>query len=184
MLNRIKYSLIVALIGACLAKPALAANDSTISYVAINDKVYYDIELMITDKAEILVPFKQLADLFEIKYIANRVDKNIQFKTYDGQDGVINQNGVFVADKTIQKFSPVFLLQGIMDNVVNEAFIQAKTAEIIFGTKLNADYSTITVSAYTERELSALKTGGKYVDENAPKAHQDIVVPKQNRVIS
>ena len=67
MLNRIKHILIAAIISASLIKPALAANDSTISYVEINNKVYSDIELMISDGAEILVPFKQLADLFEIK---------------------------------------------------------------------------------------------------------------------
>ena len=56
------------MIAASLGKPALAACDSTISYVSINDKVYQDIELMICDGAEILVPFKQLADIFEIHY--------------------------------------------------------------------------------------------------------------------
>ena len=183
-LNRVRKNLIILMLIACLAKPALAANDSTISYVSINDKVYYDIELMITDKAEILVPFKQLADLFEVKYVANRVDKHIQFKTYDGQDGVINQNGVFINDKTIQKRAPIFLIQGIMDNVFNEAFIQASTAEMIFGTKLDTDYSTITISANTSRDIQALKADGDYADNNGPKAYKDIVIPKPNRTIS
>ena len=87
MLNRIRYILIALLLSACLAKPALAVNDSTISYVSINDKVYEDVELMITDGAQILVPFKQLADIFQIKYSANRVDKLILFTTHDGIDG-------------------------------------------------------------------------------------------------
>ena len=52
MLNRIKYILIAAIIGASLVKPVLAANDSAISYVSINDKVYYDIELMIVGSDE------------------------------------------------------------------------------------------------------------------------------------
>ena len=184
MLNRFKYSLIAALVSACLVKPVLAANDSAISYVSINDKVYYDIELMITDKAEILVPFKQLADLFEIQYSANRVDKMIQFKTYDGQDGMVNLNGVFINDKTVQKKAPVFLAQGIMDNVINEAFIQASTAELIFGTTFIADYSTITLSANTTRNIQALKSGGDYADDKAPMAHQDVIIPKPNRKIS
>ena len=184
MLNRIKYILIAAIIGASLVKPVLAANDSAISYVSINDKVYYDIELMITDKAEILVPFKQLADLFEIPYTANRVDKMIQFKTYDGQDGMINQNGVFISDKTVQKKAPTFLAQGIMDNVINEAFIQASTAELIFGTTFVADYSTITLNANTTRKIKALSSEGDYADDKAPRAHQDVIVPKPNRKIS
>ena len=67
MLNRIKYILIAAIISASLIKPALAAHDSTISYIAINDKVYEDVELLVSDSAQILVPFKQLANIFEIK---------------------------------------------------------------------------------------------------------------------
>ena len=182
--HRVRKILIAIMLTAALAKPAVAINDSTISYVSINDKAYYGVELMITDKAEILVPFKQLADLFEVKYVANRVDKHIQFKTYDGQDGVINQNGVFINDKTIQKRAPIFLIQGIMDNVFNEAFIQASTAEMIFGTKLDTDYSTITISANTSRDIQALKADGDYADNNGPKAYKDIVIPKPNRTIS
>ena len=45
MLNRIKYILIAVLISASLVKPVLAAHDSTISYIAINDKVYEDTEI-------------------------------------------------------------------------------------------------------------------------------------------
>ena len=109
MLNRIKYILIAAIVSASLIKPALAINDSTISYVNINNKVYQDVELMITDNAQILVPFKQLADMFEIKYTANRVDKLINFTTFDGQAGLINQRGVFINDKMIQS-NPVISL--------------------------------------------------------------------------
>ena len=184
MLNRVRKILIAIMLTAALAKPAVAVNDSTISYVSINDQVYYDIEIMITDKAEIFVPFKQLANLFEIQYTANRVDKVIQFKTHDGQDGIINENGVYVAEKMLQK-KPVFLKQGIMDNVINEAFITAKTAEVIFGSSFETDYSTITVSANTKRTLKALNAKtSDYYDENAPRAYQDVVLPKKNRVIS
>ena len=185
MLNRIKYSLIVALISASLVKPALAANDSTISYVAINDKVYEDIELVVSDGAEILVPFKQLADIFEIHYSANRVDKLINFTTYDGINGVINNRGVFINDQLYQNRIPVFIQQGIMDNIINEAYIKASVAERIFGIKLTTDYSNITISAHVDRDLRILRTAKSLIeDENAPKAHQDVIAPKKNGVIS
>ena len=179
MLNRIKYILIAAIISASLIKPALAANDSTISYVEINNKVYSDIELMISDGAEILVPFKQLADLFEIKYSANRIDKIIEFTTYDGISGVINETGVYVNSQLIQKKRPIFLKQGIMDNVLNEAFINAKTAERIFGVELETDYSTITVSAKITRDIKALREAQSLEDEKAPKAYSDAVIPQK-----
>ena len=180
MLNRIKYILIATVISASLIQPALAANDSTISYVSINDKIYEDVELMVCDGAQILVPFKQLADIFEIHYSANRVDKVIQFTTYDGQNGVINNQGVFINDQIIQKRNPIFLQQGIMDNVMNEAFIDASTAEKIFGIKLETDYSNITISANIDRDVKILHTSDKVLDDDGrPKAHPSVVIPKQ-----
>ena len=179
MLNRVKYILIVAMIGASLIRPALAANDSTISYISINNRVYEDIELMVSDGAEILVPFKQLADIFEIHYSANRVDKVIHFTTFDGLNGVINNTGVFINDQITQKRTPVFLQQGIMDNVMNEAFIQAPIAERIMGIKLVTDYSSITVSAEVDRDLRVLHTSQTISEDKGPKAHPDVVMPKK-----
>ena len=185
MLNRIKYILIAAIVSACLVKPALAANDSTISYVTINDKVYEDVELMVCDGAQILVPFKQLADLFEIHYTANRVDKVIHFTTFDGQNGVINNKGVFINDQVTQRKSPIFLQQGIMDNVMNEAFIDAETAEKIMGIKLETDYSSLTISANVDRDLVILHSSENTLEEdNGPKAHKDVVLPKKARAIT
>lgn len=179
MLNRIKYILIAAIISASLVKPALAANDSTISYVEINNKFYSDVELMISDGAEILVPFKQFANLFEIQYTANRVDKLITFTTYDGKNGYINEKGVFINEQLVQKKRPIFLKQGIMDNVINEAFISVSAAEKIFGVELETDYSTITVSAQVNRDIKAIKSAKSLEDENAPKPHANAVIPQK-----
>ena len=136
MLNRIKYILIVAIISASLIKPALAAHDSTISYIAINDKVYEDVELLVSDSAEILVPFKQLADIFEIKYEANRVDKFITFITFDGQSGQLDAKGIYINGQKIPSSTPIFIQQGIMDNVINEPYIKPEIANKIFGIKI------------------------------------------------
>ena len=134
MLNRVKYILIAVFTGMCLCQPSYAY-DSTISYITINDKIYEDVEIMIGEGAEILVPFKQLADMFDIHYTADRVNRVINFTTYDGQNGVINDKGIFINDQITQRRTPIFLRQGIMDNVVNEAFIQASVAEKIMGIK-------------------------------------------------
>lgn len=185
MLNRIKYILIAALLSACLTKPALAAIDSTISYVSINDKVYEDVELVVANGGVILVPFKQLADLFEIHYSANRVDKVINFTTYDGQNGIINERGVFINNTLTSAKSPVFLHQGIMDNVMNEAYILPEAAEAIMGIKLVTDYSTLTINANIDRDVQILHISQNYLEEDkGPKAHPDVVVPKKARVIT
>lgn len=185
MLNRIRYILIALLLSACLAKPALAANDSTISYVSINDKVYEDVELMITDGAQILVPFKQLADIFQIKYSANRVDKLIIFTTHDGIEGEITNRGVFVDKQPIQKTLPIFLAQGIMDNVMNEAFITSEAAERIFGITLDTDYSTITINAQIDRDIPILHLYEKQLsNEDGPRAYSDVILPKKGGKIT
>lgn len=185
MLNRIRYILIALLLSACLAKPALAVNDSTISYVSINDKVYEDVELMITDGAQILVPFKQLADIFQIKYSANRVDKLIIFTTHDGIDGEITNRGVFVDKQPIQKGVPIFLAQGIMDNVLNEAFITAEAAERIFGIELDTDYSTITINAQIDRDIPILHAFDRQLsNDKAPRTNPDVILPKKGGKIT
>ena len=168
----------------CLCQPSFA-NDSTISYITINDKVYEDVEIMITDGAEILVPFKQLADLFDIHYTADRVNRLISFTTYDGQTGVINDKGIFINNLQTQRRTPVFLRQGIMDNVTNEAFIEASAAEKIMGIKLTTDYSSLTISAEVGRDVTVLHASANTLDDNkGPKAHPDVVLPKKNGVIS
>jgi len=179
MLNRIKKILIIAIVSASLAQPALAINDSTISYVSINDKAYYDVELMITDGAQIYVPFKQLADIFEIKYRANRVDKHIDFTTFDGKTGLINENGVYIDGEKIQKQPPSFLRQGIMDNVINEAFIEAPTVEKIMGIKLTTDYSSLTINAEINRDIAALHNLEHDSNNKGPQAHPDTILPKK-----
>lgn len=185
MLNRIKRIIIILAMVCTYFCPSVLANDSTISYITINNKVYEDVELMITDGAEILVPFKQLADLFDIHYTADRVNKVINFTTYDGLNGVINNKGVFINDQITQKRIPIFLNQGIMDNVFNEAFIQASTAEKIMGIKLTTDYSTLTISAEVGRDVHVLHTSTNSInDDKSPKAHPDVVTPKKNGVIS
>ena len=180
MLNRIKYILIATIISASLIKPAIAAYDSTISYVAINDKVYEDVELVVADGAQILVPFKQLANLFEIHYSANRVDKVIHFTTHDGLNGVINERGVFINDQITQRKQPIFLRQGIMDNIMNEAYIDAETASRIMGVEITTDYSNITISAKIDRDIKILHSSEKLLtEEKGPKAHPDVIVPKK-----
>ena len=185
MLNRIKYILIAAMISASLVQPALAAHDSTISYIAINDKVYQDVELLVSDSAQILVPFKQLADIFEIKYNANRVDKLITFTTYDGLNGELNLKGVFIDGQKIPSSTPIFIQQGIMDNVINEPYLKAEVANRIFGAQITPDYSSLTISAQVDRNLTILTSSQSVAnDERAPKAHQDIALPKKGKVIS
>lgn len=178
MLNRIKKNLILAFAGMLLALPVFAL-DSTVSYINVNNRAYQDVEIAITDKSEILLPFKQLADLFNIPYTANRVDKHISFKTWDGKEGMITQQGVFVQDAPVSKRKTEFLQQGIMDGVFNEAYITADAASKIFGAKFETNYEDLTLSAQVERDIPLLHTNNAVAEDKGPKAYQDVVAPKK-----
>lgn len=180
MLNRIKKNLIIAFAGMCLCLPAFAV-DSTISYVNINNMAYEDVEIVVTENSEILVPFKQLAKIFNIQYDANRVDKMISFKTVDGKDGVLNQNGVFVQDYPITKRAPIFVAQGIMDGNFNEAYVTADVISKIMGVKLDTNFENLTINAQVERDIPILHNTNNVLnaDDGSPRAHQDVVAPKK-----
>ena len=181
MLNRLKKIIIATAIAGtmCLALPTFAI-DSTVSYVNINNLAYQDVEIVITDNSKILVPFKQLADLFDIKYEANRVDKKIIFVTFDGKEGMLTQAGVFVDDMPITKEHPIFVMQGIMDGVFNEAYISAEAIEKVMGVKLETDFETLTLEANVERDISILKNKNALADDSGPHAYQDVVSPKKS----
>ena len=185
MLNRVKKNLIIlAAAGTmCLALPCFAY-DSTISYVNINDTAYRDVELVITDNNEILVPFKQLADIFEIKYDANRAEKKISFTTADGKQGMVTQQGVFVGDMPVTKQHPIFVMQGLIEGVLNEAYVPASAVEQVMGVKLDTDFETLTLSAQVNREIAALKDDNPYAIDNSPHAYQDIIAPKKSGKIT
>lgn len=186
MLNRAKKMLIISAIAGtmCLTLPSFAL-DSTISYININNLAYQDIEIVLDGKNQILVPFKQLADIFQIQYTANRVDKVIGFKTFDNSDGVINQNGIFVSDSKISDVKPIFITQGIMDGVFNEAYIPITAAEKIFNVKLESDFENLAINAEVSRDIPALKNNNILeVDNNAPRAYHDVVAPKKSGKIT
>ena len=179
MLDRVKKLLIVALLSAYLTGTVLAS-ESTISYVSINNLAYVDVEVVITDDSKILVPFKQLANLFNIEYSANRADKIIGFKTADGKQGVINQKGVYVEDYLISDKAPIFLTAGIMDGVINEAYLTPETVSKIMNIKLGTDFETLSLVAQVDRDIPILANNNILSEEDkGPKAYQNIIAPKK-----
>ena len=186
MLNRVKRNLIIAAIAGtmCLILPCFAL-DSTISYININNLAYQDVEIVLTDNNEILVPFKQLADLFDIKYEGNRVDKKISFTTFDGKEGMVTQQGVFVEDMPVTKRQPVFVMQGLMDGVFNEAYIPAEAAASVMGIKLEANFEDLTLTAEVKRDIPILEKAASFLGEDkGPHAYQDVAAPKKKAKIT
>ena len=68
--------------------PTYASSDTSnkyetiISYVNLDEKVYYDVELLIRKNGEILIPFKQISEIFGVEFKVNHSNHNIDF-TYD-----------------------------------------------------------------------------------------------------
>jgi len=180
MLNRIKKSLIYAVLAGtlCLSIPAYAY-DSTISFVNINNLAYYDVEIVVTDNNDILVPFKQLAEIFDIKFEANRVDKKISFTTFDGKEGMVTQQGVFVEDMPVTKQPPVFIMQSLIEGVFNEAYVPAYVIEQVMGVKLDTNFETLSLEASVTRDIPILAKSVKIEDDNSPRAYKDVVAPKK-----
>ena len=167
----------------CLALPCFAY-ESTISYVNINDLAYQDVEVVI-DNNQILVPFKQLADIFEIKYEATRAEKQISFTTIDGRQGMVTQQGVFVEDMPISKQKPIFVMQGIIEGVFNEAYVPASVINEVMGVQLEPDFETLTLSAQVNRNIKALANANPYeIEKEGPRAYQDVVAPKKSGKIT
>ena len=181
MLKFIQKTLIILISCLFLSMSEVFALDSTISYININNLAYQDVEIVLTDKSEILVPFKQLADLFNITYTANRVDKQISFTTLDGKSGIVSQQGVFIEDYPLSKTPAIFIGQGIMDGVFNEAYITPDVAEKIFGIKLETSYDDLSLKAKVERDIPILRSVDNILaaEDIGPKAYQDIVAPKK-----
>ena len=179
MLNRAKKNLIALLVCASMTLPVFAL-DSTISYVNINNLAYQDVEIVVTDKSEILVPFKQLADLFNIKYQANRVDKKISFTTYDGKNGMVTERGIYVEDSPVTTKKPVFIQQGIMDGVFNEAYVSAEAISKIMGVKLETNFEDLTLEVKVERDIPLLRNLNTInAEDKGPHAYPDVVLPKK-----
>ena len=183
MLNRAKKNLIALLVCASLTLPAFAF-DSTISYVNINNRAFYDVEIVLTNDNRVLVPFKQLAELFDIPFEANRVDKKISFKTFEGKDGMITERGVFVEDTPISKTPPLFMTQGLIDGVFNEAYLTEDVVSKIMGITLQANFEDLTLTADVKRDISLLRKTNNIIDDNVPRAYSDVVSPNKRGKIT
>lgn len=160
------------------------ADDSTISYIRINNIADNEVEIFITDKGNILVPFKQLADIFQIKYKSNKAEKEIKFITFDEKYGVIKENGIFIEDVLISKQKPVFVKQGITEGLFNEAYIPADIATLIMNAKITTDFENLTLAAQVDRDIPAIENKNYNDNDDKPKAYKNIYGPDKSKKFS
>ena len=95
--------LLVIFIALIICLPCFAAqnNETIISYINLNNTGFYDIEIMLTKEDKILLPFKQMAEIFEVKVKTNHATKEIDFETSDGKKGRIGLHYIKFDGKNI-----------------------------------------------------------------------------------
>lgn len=74
-------------------------NQNMITYINLNEKALYDVEIVLTKDEKILLPFKQLSEIFEVKVKTNHATKEINFETNDGVTGRVGNDYIIFDNK-------------------------------------------------------------------------------------
>ena len=156
------------------------------TYINLNDKALYDVEIILTNEDKILLPFKQLSEIFEVKVKTNHSTKEIEFETNDGKVGRVGKDYIVFNNKKISSRNNVYQKQGLMDEIKDEIFCDAKDLSVIFDSEIKSDKSDLSIAAYTKRDLVLLKGAEIQNSEDGTKkikAYKNILAPEKNKKI-
>lgn len=165
---------------------AMAENQNLITYINLNQKVLYDVEIILTKDDKILLPFKQLSEIFEVKVKTNHATKEIEFETKDGKTGKVGFNYIIFNNQKISTKINIYQKQGLMEEIKDEIFCCAKDLSIIFDSQLSTDKNDLSISATTQRDLILLRvTEAETQDElsQKTKAYKNVLAPEKNKKI-
>lgn len=165
--------------------PCIAAEKTIISYINLNDTAYYDVEILLINSEKILLPFKQLSEIFEVKVKTNHSTKEIDFETSDGKKGRVGKNYIQYNGKKISHEKNYYLKAGIMEEVKDEIFCNEKDLSLIFDAKIQTDKNDLSLKANTDKALTLLRSSIENDDEytTAIKAYSNVVAPDKERKI-
>ena len=169
-------------------QPVFAAqqNQNMITYINLNEKALYDVEIVLTKDEKILLPFKQLSEIFEVKVKTNHATKEIDFETSEGITGKIGKDYIIFDNKKISTNKNLYQKQGLMDDIKDEIFCNAKDLSQIFNSEIKTDKNDLSIIANTKRDLILLKGIEKedsVNDTKKIKAYKNILAPKKNKRI-
>ncbi len=164
---------------------AVKKTETIISYININDTAYYDIELLLVDGEKILLPFKQLSEIFEVQVKTNHSTKEIDFKTSEGKTGRIGKNYIQYDGKKISDNKNYYLKEGLMEEVKDEYFCNEKSLSSIFEAELITDKNDLSLKAVTEKSLTVLRSETESpVDEQKKfRAYTNVAAPEKEKQI-
>lgn len=165
---------------------ALQQNQNIITYINLNEKAFYDVEIILTQGDKILLPFKQLSEIFEVKVKTNHATKEIEFETNDGRLGKVGKNYIIFNNKQISNQKNLYQKQGLMDEIKDEIFCDAKDLSIIFDSDIKTDKNDLSIKANTQRDLILLRgaaIGSEEEETKKIKAYKNILSPEKNKKI-
>lgn len=170
-----------------LIQPCVAAEktETVISYINLNNTAYYDIEILLLNGEKILLPFKQLSEIFEVKVKTNHSTKEIDFQTSDGKTGRVGKNYIQYNGKKFSNEKNFYLKSGLMDEIKDEIFCNEKDLSVIFDAKISTDKNDLSLRADTEKELAVLQTEIENNDELSPKfkAFTNVEAPDKEKKV-
>lgn len=146
----------------------------------------YDVEIILTKDDKILLPYKQLSEIFEVKVKTNHATKEIEFETKDGKTGKVGFNYIIFNNQKISTKKNIYQKQGLMEEIKDEIFCCAKDLSIIFDSQLSTDKNDLSISATTQRDLILLRvTEAETQDElsQKTKAYKNVLAPEKNKKI-
>lgn len=176
------FAILIALI---FSLPCFAAqnNETIISYINLNNTGFYDIEIMLTKEDKILLPFKQMSEIFEVKVKTNHATKEIDFETSDGKKGTVGLHFIKLDGKTVSSKKNLYIKNGLMDDIKDEIYCDENDLSIIFESEIQTDKNDLSIIANTTRNLELLKA---IVQESAPtlptiRAYSNVLKPDKEK---
>lgn len=177
-MNNIIRFFSVVIFGLVLLQPVFATEkiETIISYTNINDKAFYDIELLVSNE-KVFLPFKQLSELFEVKAKTNHSNKEIEFP-----GGKVGKNYIEFNGKKISTSKNYYIKKGLMDEIQDEIFCSAKDLSIVFDSNIKIDKNDLSVIIFTDKKLEFLETDNlKTSDLPKIRAYTNIFAPNEER---
>lgn len=161
-------------------------NQTIITYISINDAVFYDIEILVTPSGKIYLPFKQIMEIFEVPFQINHSTKQISFETADKKHGTVSQDLLSIDGKPVFKEKNFFLKKGLIEETKDEYFVSENVLSSILSSEIKSDSANLSVSAKTGLPLSALNLAPEVQpeDEKPYKAYTQVVVPEKKKIFT
>ena len=149
---------------------------TTITFLEVNNTDYYDIEVMMLSDDKIYLPVKQIAKKINLPVEVNHSQKELTFSNFEGENILINKSGIFL-NNTFISGSLNFQKEGIIE--INEFYIDKGIAERIFNSEFTIDSSTLCVKVQNKY---IIKKTTETVQEEAEE--KNILQPKEKGRLS